>query len=387
MFRLLAAAFLVALTGPGGAAQSVPAGAPLLASADAAPADTLAASGRSPGDAEADRLAELERQVAELEAAAADAVQFSGEVYTRYGVATSGTGGSRAANSFSIERWHFTGRVRMSDAFSFRGTTDVVSTADAGLGYAIVVKFAHADWKVQPWLTLRGGVIQNGWENHANRLWGYRAVAPTLAHSRRYMPIADLGVVALAELPRELGRVALQVNNGNGFRRLETDSFKDVSGRAILTPFASGRGALAGVQTGGYVYAGRYNDGRERTRWGGLLGYATPRAALVLNYEQRRDGAARGAGVGVFGRVRVAETERFGDLSLLGLVDLYDPNGAAADDGDLRGIVGLAYALAEPLTFTVHYQRTSAEAPRFERYDGTVTDVDSGVFVNAIITY
>lgn len=390
--RLLALATLLAVAAaPLATGQTAPR---FLASAApqgggvAAPTADSTAEATGPADDPAARLAELERQVAALEAERAGAIDFSGEVFAGYGRGTSGTGGEEGANSFVLDRWHLTAKARLSDALRFRGTTDIVSADPAArLGYTVIVKYAYVDWAARPWLAVRGGIIPTGWQNHVSGVWGHDEVAKTLAHGRGHVSIADLGVAAVASLPADLGHVAVQVQNGSGYRRLEADRFKDLSARTVLTPFAAGGGPLAGLQAGAHVYAGRSADGADRTRWGGLLAYETDRFAVALNTEGRLDGDVRGTGVGAFARARVAEGDRLGAVSLIGMVDRFDPSGTALDDREVRAVAGIAYAPTPDLTLTLDYQRTRSEAPRYERYDGTFTRVDAGVFLHAAITY
>ena len=384
-FRVLAL-FVLAAAAAAPAAQPVADEPVLIASQDPAPPSAAAAD--STRAADPDRLAELERQVAALEAEREAAVGLSGQVFTRYGLSTSGVGATRADNSFALDRWYLTAKARISESLQFRGTTDVVSTApEARLGYTVIVKYAYFDWEARPGVTLRAGVLQTGWQHYVTKLWGYRGVAKTLAHQNKHVSMADVGAALFADLPADLGEVAVQVQNGSGYRRLEADQFKDVSARATLTPFARAGGPLAGVQAGAHAYHGQYDGGRDRVRYGGLLGYKGDGFAVAVNAERRRDGEAVGQGVSVFGRARVAEVDGVGAFSLIGLLDAYDPATDAVDDQTLRGVVGLAYAPTPALELALDYQRTSAETPLFERYDGTPTAVDSGVFLHAILNY
>lgn len=338
--------------------------------------------------AERARLAELERQLAEVEADQSATVDFSGEVFTQYGVDVAGVGASRSDNSFSLGRWYLTAKSRLSETVGFRGTTDVVATDPAaGLGYTVIVKYAYLDWEARPGVTLRAGVIQTGWQHYVTKLWGYRGVSKTLGHQYKHVSMADVGAAVLAELPADLGSVAVQVQNGSGFRRPEADQFKDVSARAELTPFARTGGALAGVQAGAHVYRGRYDDGTDRVRYGALLGYKGDGYAVAVNAERREDGGVAGQGVSVFGRARVADVAGVGAFSLIGLAEAYDPATDLEDDRSTRGVVGLSYAPNSALSLTLDYQRTSTETPLFIRYDGTTTGADSGVFLHAILKY
>lgn len=368
--------------------------APAASRMTLAPTDTL-------GPA-ADDTAALERRIEALEAQlqvldaeeqrlAADAdarVDFSGQLFTRYGVNTTGTEAERGFNSFSLDRLYLTAKARVSETVSFRGTTDIVTTApEARLGYTAIVKYAYFDWNMRPWLKLRAGMMQTGWPNYVTKTWGYRAVSKVLIHEQGLLSTADLGAGLTAKLPNGLGEAAVGLHNGSGFKRAEVDRFKDVSARLVLTPFARSAGWASGLAVGGHTYQGTHPDGSGRVRYGGLLAYTSDAFRLGLNVETRSDGGVRGTGASAFGALALGEVRGLGAFELLGLVEGYDPDTAASGDRELRGIVGLAYQPNADLTFALNYQQTRNQTPVFERYDGAMTDADAGVFLHVVLDY
>ncbi len=314
--------------------------------------------------------------------------EFSGQVFAHYGWNATGTGATESFNGFALTRWYATVKTRLSDRLDFRGTTDVGMT---DVGYTAFVKFAYVDWRARPGLSLRAGVHQTGWQSYVNKVWGYRGVAKTMAQQQGHVSMADLGATLTADLPAHLGQAAVGVLNGTGFRRFETDRFKDVAAQLRLAPFAGGGGALAPVRLAGHIYRGRYADERTRQRWGGLIAYDGAAYTLAVNYEGRRDGEARATGVSGFGTFRLAAVPTVGTFTLLGLVDVYavdDPNGDPAVEAQrIRSIVGLAYQPADGLTLSLDYQRNHAEMPVYDRYDGTLTDVDASLYLHVIVNY
>ena len=351
-----------------------------------------AAGGAPPPDCKEVERACPEQEAEEEESTASEQpledVQFSGQLFTRYGWNVTGTGDEKNFNSFALDRWYFTARASLAENLSFRGTTDIVSTdGEGGLGYTVIVKYAYFDWQMRPWLNLRAGLHQTGWENYVTGVWGYRGVAKTMAHYQGHLSTSDLGATLSAELPDDWGTAAVGVHNGQGYRRLEADQFKDFSGRVILTPFAGGSGALMPVRVGGHGYRGQYSDGRTRLRWGGLLAYESAGHTLALNYEYRKDGEVRGMGLSAFGEWGLGALPRVGAFSLIGLVDVYDPSDAVDEDRSIRSVTGVAYQPMGPLTLSVNYQQVRGETSAFERYDGTTSRVDGSVLFQAIVKY
>lgn len=367
-------------------------------SLSAAPTDTLGQALTPSADAPVSlerRIAELEAQLQALEAeqqrmAAADAerVEVSGEIFTRYGWNTTGTEATRDFNSFSLDRLYLTATGDLAETVSFRGTTDIVTTdPEARLGYAVIVKFAYFDWEMRPWLALRAGMMQTGWANYVTKVWGYRALSKVLVHEQGYLSTADLGAALTAKLPNQLGEAVIGVHNGRGYRSPEFDSFKDLSARLVLTPFARTSGWASGLQAGGHAYQGTHPDGHARVRYGGLIGYERAGYRLGLNVETRTDGDVQGTGVSAFGALPLGEMVGLGKFAILALVEGYDPDHAASADRELRGVVGLAVQPSAGLTLALDYQHARAQRPVFDRYDGTSTRADAGVFLHVIVKY
>lgn len=344
------------------------------------------------------RVADLEAQLVALQqaqaAAAAEAAQrdlerldFSGQLFTRYGWNTTGTGAERHANVFALDRWYLTAQSELSERLRFRGTTDVVAAPeDARLGYTVIVKFAYFDWLLRPGVTLRAGIQQTGWQSYVTSVWGYRGVAKTMAHERGHLSPADLGATLTADLPDGLGEVALGVHNGRGFRSLEADRFKDVSARVVLHPFRHAPTALGAVQVGAHTYLGQHPDGRERRRWGALAAFERGAYTAAVNVEARRDGEVGGKGISVFGTLPLGRLASGGSFALLGLVDAYDPATGVADDRSLRTVAGVAYQPTPGLTLALDYQRIHARGA-YARYDGVPVSADASVFLRGIVKY
>lgn len=352
------------------------------------PSDSLDAD-EAPGHAARDD--DSAEASAEEEPASANAsipeTQFSGQIFANYSRNVSSTGPTENFNSFALKRWYLTVKSSLSDEIGFRGTTDV---KPSDTGYTVIVKYAYIDWGLQPWLSLRAGVQQTGWQNYVNKVWGYRGVAKTMAQYQGHLSMADLGAALTADLPSNLGQATVAVLNGQGYRSLEADRFKDVTGRVQLTPFADAGNAFDAVKAGAHVYDGQHTDGRTRQRWGGMLAYDASRFTVAVNYDHRTDGDVSGSGVSGFGSVQLADVPPVGTFTLIGLVDVYqvdDPADGGFNGQTIRSITGLAYQPSEGLTLSLDYQRNHADAPIYDQHNGELTDVDANLYMHVILNF
>lgn len=312
-------------------------------------------------------------------------LQFSGQIFATYQWNTTGTGATQNFNRFGFNRWYTTVKAGLSDALSFRGTTDV-KLADAG--YSFIVKYAYLDWTLRPGLTLRAGIQQTGWQNYVNKVWGYRGIAKSMAQYQGHLSMADLGATLTTDLPSQSGALSVGVLNGQGYRAAETNQFKDIAGRVRLTPFKAGGGALAPLELGGHTYYGTHTDGSDRHRWGGLVAYNGDALTLAVNYDARKDGEATAGGLSSFGSLRLGHVRGVGTFSLVGLVDVYALDVPNREDSEqVRSVTGLAYSPSGSVTVSVDYQQDWADEAVFSRYDDTFTDADGSVFVHLIVNY
>lgn len=316
-----------------------------------------------------------------------DPIQFSGQIFANYQWNTTQTGPTENFNQFSFNRWYSTVRAELSEQLNFRGTTDA-KLSDAG--YSFIIKYAYVDWHIRPGLTMRAGIQQTGWQNYVNSVWGYRGIAKSMAQYQGHLSMADLGATLTAQLPDAWGEVSAGVLNGSGYRAAEGDQFKDLMGRVRLTPFRSGDGGLAPVEISGHGYYGTFPDGRDRHRWGALVGYNGDRLTLALNWDGRDAGAVSASGFSGIGTVQLGALPKVGVFSLVGLLDWYSIDAPASEGGDqemIRSVAGLACEPIDGFVVALDYQQDWADANIFPRYDGTRTDADGSVFVHLIVNY
>ena len=299
-----------------------------------------------------------------------------------------GTQGQKNLNGFNVDRMYLTLKGALSDRFSYRGTTDIyTSKADANLSSVVVLKYAYVDWKANAWFKLRGGVIQTPWIDYMNKAWGYRGVAKVLADQEKYQSSSDLGLAGVAKLPSKLGEVWVSVHNGTGNKKKETDRYKDVAGRLIFRPFQDAGKAWQPLEIAAHVYEGRFADGERRIRWGGLVFYRHQQFSLGLNYDVRQDSTVHGAGVSVFGEVKLGFIKGLDGFSVIGRWERYDRNTATPDNHHHRRIVGLVYKPTSKLALVLNTQAVTKSTASYEKYDGTMVDQDGRFEVRAIVSF
>ncbi len=357
--------------------------------------------GTASGDVEAE-LDRLKRQVGALsaqldtltkmqEGAAprrVDRIDVSGTVFANYGWNYSGTGAAKNDTRFLVDRLYLTVRGKLSETLRFRGTTDIyASGVDADLSPVVILKYAYLDWTVASWLMVRGGVIPTAWSAHVNAAWGYRGVAKVLTDLEKMQPAADVGLSLRAELREGLGHVVVGVQNGAGYRQLEADRFKDVSAHLVLRPLRKGPTALQPIQVSGHVYDGRHPNEDRRTRWGGMLYYPSSMFSVGANYDARRDSTVAGAGVSVFGELKLGRGAVLQRFSVVGRWVAYDPDTAVSNNVRRYVVMGLAYKPTSKMTLVVNTRRATQHTASFERYDGTFTHYQGRVALHAIVFF
>lgn len=343
-----------------------------------------------------DRIRELTAQVEALQDQQEKTNDFmadrklrvSGKVFANYAWNYTGTGDQKNYNGFNIERLYLTLKSDLNDKFSIRATSDIYSSkADANLSSVVIMKYAYLDWQANDWLKVRGGVIPTVWIDYVNKAWGYRGVAKVLADVEKYQSSSDLGVSGIAKLPASLGEFTLSFHNGSGNKKKEADSFKDVSGRLILKPFQNASKALKPLELAGHFYEGRHSEGERRARWGGMAFYKHKAFKVGLNYDARKDSTVFGAGISVFGELKLGFVEALDKFSVIGRWERYDPDTSKPENHHHRQIFGLVYKPISKLALVANTQLVTKSTDAYERYDGTLVDQDGRFELRAIFSF
>ena len=277
----------------------------------------------------------------------------------------------------------------LSEEFSMRATLDVYSSkADANLNSVYLLKYGYIDWKASSWFTLRGGMIPTEWVGYVEDTWKYRGVAKIMNDIEGLQSSSDVGFSAQLKLPSSLGDATLMVLNGNGYRKAESNRFKDIAGRVTLTPFSNQEGIFKKFQLSAHFYNGKFGLGLNKNRWGIMLALPTDDFSFAVDYDAYKDSTLEGAGLSVFGELQLkAIAADLKDFSIICRIDSFDPNTNLDNDKRLRMIYGLAYKASPNVTLVLNNQSLTAEKEVYKKYDGSFSKSDGKIYLNLIVSY
>lgn len=304
---------------------------------------------------------------------------------------------------FMLERAYLTAQVVMSERARVRLTLE---TRDGGEGQELRMKYAYVEYRPQvlhatrPFI--RAGLLQNIMIAHEEVFWPRLVSSAPLARAG-YYPAADLGVAVGATLPRKLGEVYAEVVDGRGYQGIgrPDDRFRDVAVRLTLTPLAGSprSGALRTLTVSPWLYLGDtasvfgpgsewagaagylgpVREGRQRDRYGLLVGVDDRRVSAGLSLARRRSETDTGentagspAGVAVrhatlASAFAVVRPFTFGDPeggAPLGVVLRYDrvDSDRSAPGYTSYLVGGLTYDLSPGVSLSLDYQETMPRA-------------------------
>jgi len=315
-------------------------------------------------------------------------VKLSGTMYTNYNWNYVGIGKEKDVNRIEVERLYLTVKGDLSEEFSMRATLDVyTSKADANLNSAYILKYGYLDWKAASWFTLRGGMIPTEWVGYVEDAWKYRGVAKIMSDIEGLQSSADVGLSATVKLPSNFGEAVLMVLNGNGYRKAESNRFKDIAGRITLTPFSSQEGIFKKLKLSAHFSSGRYGLKSNKDRWGAMLAAPFDDFSFAVNYDASRDSTLKGSGISVFCELLLKSIGGLNNFSIIGRVDSFDPNTNLDNDKRLRLIYGFAYKASSNVTLVLNNQSLVAEKEVYKKYDGSFSKSDGKIYLNLIISY
>ena len=136
--------------------------------------------------------------------------------------------------AFQITRAYFTVKADLSDKLKVRLTSDVYTDED-GLS-RVFLKYAYVEIRrVIPAHKIRFGLQSPPWGGYIEQnYWGYRLVDQAFFDYWKFFSTADFGVGILGELWEGKINYQLAVLNGEGYKKIEQDQFKEYVGRISL---------------------------------------------------------------------------------------------------------------------------------------------------------
>jgi hypothetical protein len=251
---------------------------------------------------------------------------------------------SNGYNAFDVTRGYLNIQARLSDRIKVRFTPDVRPTTDVNLNQNLALRLEYASLDVQATdnLAIMFGLHEMPWLAFEETVNRYRVVGPFFSERLGLIPgTTDLGV----SVKRSTERTDIHVGiyNGEGQGRAEIDKYKSIDGRATFRPF-SGGSELAKVTVSGFYQYGWYAQDRPRNVAIAMGSYENDRLVLTAQYLSATDNPfvavdIERRGFSFFGEGRQGPT----GWSVIGGLDLFDPDGSNDNDNQRRLLIGGAH--------------------------------------------
>lgn len=266
-------------------------------------------------------------------------------------------------NDFSIGRVYVNLKSDLSEKVSMRFTTDVYGKKGKEYykGYTLRVKYAYVGFKkIIPNTKIRFGLQSTPWIGMVDKAWGYRLVSKSLFGQYKLMASADYGVGLTVDIPGGYGQGVVEVVNGNGYSKLETNKYKDIVARVFLTPLPEDE-ILKSLGVAGFYYLGKDNDGNAVNRAGGHLRFKYDLINLSGEFGISQDGEDEISGMGFAGAVEIKldKIKPLKPLAIIGRLDSWDPNTHVEKDETMRIIAGISCKAVKNVTGALTFQNKS----------------------------
>lgn len=277
-------------------------------------------------------------------------VKVGGVVYAQYlyQLADEADG----ANNYDVTRAYVNVTGAFGGGFATRVTSDVYRVADGSL--ALRLKYAYGAYTPEgsP-ITLKLGQMQTPWIEFEEALWDFRMQGTVAVDRNGYMSSSDFGAGLDGSWGKDAVTTQLGLYNGEGYNRTPGDKGKDVMGRVSLRLLPTDdMSRTGGVRLSGYGQHGSPTGGGVRQRAIGMLSFRSMLVTLAGEYVLTRDRlddppapalpdpeTIEGRILGAFGVLRIPSSP----LSVIGRVDVVDPDTETTGDRRTRYIGGVAY--------------------------------------------
>jgi hypothetical protein len=320
-------------------------------------------------------------------------VSTSGAMFLDYKLDLSSedkAGDKLLTNDFSIGRVYVNLKSDLSEKVSMRFTTDVYKGKDQSVvvdgksfvaiddksfdvvddksfkvspskyydAYTIRVKYAYVDFKkVIPHTKITFGLQGTPWTGMIDKSWGYRLVSKSLFDQYKVMATADYSVGFTVSIPSGYGEGVIQVVNGNGYSKLETNKHKDIIARILLIPLPKDE-ILKSLGVAGFYYLGKDDDGNAQNRAGGHLRFKYDFINLSGEFGISTDGKDEISGMGFASAVEIKldKIEPLKPIAIIGRLESWDKNTDNDDDEIMRVIGGISCKAVKNVTGVVTFQ-------------------------------
>lgn len=279
-------------------------------------------------------------------------------------------------NNFDITRAYITVTGRLSAGVTGRVTGDIFNGGGAGGAHAYRLKYAYVAWTPQgsP-LVWKLGLTNNPFIEFEDALWDYRMQGPMPLDRAGYVASADFGAAVDGRFNADQFNFSAGIFNGETYTGTLGDNRKDLEARATFRLLRSDDSSrLGGLRLTGYAHVGAPSSGGKRDRFDGLLSYHGSHVTLAAEYAVTKDSTSGGNTtvgggavaakpeldgrvIAAFGVLRIPHTR----VSVIGRVDVVDPNTNAANDKTTRLIAGIAYQLTPNVRLLADVDNVSYE--------------------------
>ena len=296
--------------------------------------------------------------MAQASAQQAPQVSVTGVIYAQYGYFDVP---AAEKSTFDITRAYVNVLGRFSNGITTRLTTDINPTA-AG-SQLIRLKYAFAAWTpTGSSLTYKLGMIQTPFVDYEETLWDYR-MQGTIAVDRNplggpsTMTSSDIGFGVDGHWNGERVNAQFALVNGEGYSGGIDDFRKDFEARVSfrLQP-TDDNSRVGGFRATGYVGVGKATGGADRNRYLGQLSYRKTQFTVAGEYVSVKNAAITGSIISAFGVYHLTASK----VSLIGRVDVVDPDKNIAGNNTTRIIGGASYQLSPNVRMLADLDRVKA---------------------------
>ncbi len=309
-------------------------------------------------------------------------------------------------NNFDITRAYINVTGRFAGGIATRVTADIFNAGAIAGSRAFRIKYAYVTWTPNSMpLTFKIGEMHTPFIDWEEGLWDYRMQGTMAMERNGYMSSSDFGVGVDGKFQADRFNFQAGLYNGETYSGALGDQRKDIQARASFRVLDTDDGTrVGGLRVTGFAQLGMPSSGGRRQRLLGMVSYRSMDLTLAAEFAVTRDsttggnvvpGGGGGAGpvalrngrvISAFGVCHFKGTR----VSLLGRVDLVDPNtsGTVTGDRQTRVIAGASYQLAPNLRLLADVDMLSFESgftPTAANYAAYVAR--QSLFFHAMFTY
>jgi hypothetical protein len=295
----------------------------------------------------------------DAQAQQAPQVSVTGVVYTQYQYSDAPIA---AKSTFDMTRAYVNVLGRFANGINTRVTLDIIPSATTNQVYRL--KYAYAAWTpTRSNLTYKLGMIHTPFVDWEEQLWDYRmqgaiAVDRNPLGGPSTMTAADIGVGVDGHWKGEQVNGQLAIVNGEGYSGGTGDFHKDLEARvSVRLQPTNDASRVGGLRATGYLGIGKVTGtGADRNRYLGMVSYRTNQYTLAGEFVSVKNAAVTGSILSAFGVYHLAPPSK---VTVIGRVDVVDPNTNVANDGNTRIIAGASYQLSPNVRLLADLDRLS----------------------------